>query len=374
MRRAAVVLNLGALIVFGPISLPAQTLTNVTVRVMAANLSSGDNQCYEAPGIRILQALKPDIVAIQEFSYVSKPSTTAQIRSLVNAAFGTNYVYFRETNTSYSIPNGIVSRYPILTSGSWVDSDTGVNDRGFAWARIALPGTNDLYVVSVHLKASSGGSNEARRTAEAAELKALISTNFPPDAWIIVAGDMNLYSETEGAIATFRTFLSDSPVPTDTDGGGNAATNEGRTQRYDRVLVSFSLTNCLTNVVIGTRVFPNGLVFDSAVYAPLSDVAPVVSTDSHVSGMQHMAVVKEFRITYTASNQPTVPAPILAMPVAGLLRWQGLSNLSYTVQSRTNLAAGSWLFVGRTSSLTGMLSFPLPDTNASQYFFRVVYP
>jgi len=453
---AAAGLSLGALAVMGSMAVSAQTPTNVTVRVVAANLTSGVNQCYEAPGVRIFQSLKPDIVAIQELNYGSKPSSAAQIRSFVNAAFGTNFTYFRETSASYSIPNGIISRYPILASGSWEDHDTGVNDRGFAWAQIDLPGTNDLYVVSVHLKASSGSSNASRRAAEAAELKALISTNFPADAWVVVGGDLNLYDETEGAIATFKTFLSDSPVPADAPVGGDADTNEGRTERYDRLLVSFSLTNCLTNVVIGTRSFPSGLVFDSAVFSPLSDVSPVASTDSHVSGMQHMAVVKDFRIPYTATNpavspaiaqhpQPAsvsqadtasftvtatgtpplhyqwrfnntdilgatassfsrtnaqpehvgsysvlvtnlaggvissnaalhliVPAPSLLASSDGL-RWQGLSNLSYTVQSRTNLVIGDWQSVGQTSSPAGTLTFPFGNY-ARDTFFRVVFP
>ncbi len=450
---AAAGLSLGVLAVMGSIPVSAQTATNVTVRFAAANLTSGDNQCYEAPGIRIFQGLKPDIVAIQELNYGSKPSSAAQIRTFVNAAFGTGFTYFRETSVSYSIPNGIISRYPIRAGGSWEDHDTGVNDRGFAWAQIDLPGTNDLYVVSVHLKASSGSSNASRRAAEAAELKALISTNFPADAWVVVGGDLNLYDETEGAISTFKTFLSDSPVPADAPVGGDADTNEGRTERYDRLLVSFSLTNCLTNVVIGTRSFPSGLVFDSAVFSPLSDVSPVVSTDSHVSGMQHMAVVKDFRIpsnpvvppaiaqhpqpasvnqadtasftvtptgtpplqfqwrfndtdilgatasSFSRSNaqpehvgsysvlvtniaggvissnaalQLIVPAPSLLASSDGL-RWQGLSNLSYTVQSRTNLVVGDWQAVGQASSPTGTLTFPF-DTYARDTFFRVVFP
>lgn len=176
-----------------PAQTPVVTQTNVTIRVMAANLSSGSNQTYESAGIDIFQGIKPDIVAIQEFNYISKPSSEAQIRSFVNTAFGTNFSFFHETNSGYSIPNGIISRYPMIASGSWVDSDTGVNDRGFAWARIDLPGTNDLYVVSVHLKASSGSDYETRRAAEAAEVTSLIQSNFPTNAWIIVAGDMNLY-------------------------------------------------------------------------------------------------------------------------------------------------------------------------------------
>ena len=144
---------------------------------MAANLTSGTGQSYEAAGIRIFQGLKPDIVAMQEFRYNGSTSD-AQLRQLVDTAFGTNFFYYREPG-SYNIPNGIVSRWPIISSGTWEDVDTGVNDRGFAWARIDLPGTNDLYVVSIHLKASSGSDNATRRNAEATNLVNLIHANFP---------------------------------------------------------------------------------------------------------------------------------------------------------------------------------------------------
>src|SRR5262249_4593299 len=150
-----------------------------------------------------LQGLKPDVVAMQEFNVSNQfgINTTAALSNMVATTFGTNFVFFRESG--YAIPNGIISRYPFLGSGSWIDSDTGVNDRGFAWGRIDLPGTNELYVVSVHLKAgnsTTAPTDASRRAAEAAEVKDLVTTNFPANAWIIVAGDMNLYSETEGAI------------------------------------------------------------------------------------------------------------------------------------------------------------------------------
>src|SRR5437899_692810 len=129
--------------------------SDVTVRVMASNLTSGNNQRYEQPGLEILQGLKPDIVAMQEFNVSNQfgINTTAALSNMVATTFGANFAFFRETG--YNLPNGIISRYPILNSGSWTDSDTGVNDRGFAWARIDLPGTNELYVVSVHLKAGN---------------------------------------------------------------------------------------------------------------------------------------------------------------------------------------------------------------------------
>lgn len=342
---------------------------------MAANLTSGSNQRYEAPGLRILTGLKPDVVAIQEFNYASTNglgvNTPAAFREMIDATFGTNFSYFRETN-GYAIPNGIVSRYPIVASGSWTDSDTGVNDRGFAWAQIDLPGTNDLYVVSVHLKASSGSSNESRRAAEAAELTALIQTNFPANAWLVVAGDMNLYSETEGAIATFRTYLSDQPVPQDLSGGTN--TNEGRTERYDRVLVSFALTNMIVPVTLPSHAFPNGLVFVSTNYVPLTDVAPVQFGDSFVSGMQHMAVLKDFRIPYCLTNFVTVPPPLLTMRSPGIIEWQGQSNITYTVETTMNLADANWIDAGAVSSTTSDFIFTNQSTGAGEQFFRVVYP
>jgi hypothetical protein len=297
-------------------------------------------------------------------------NTTAAIRAMVDDTFGTNFAYFRETG--YTIPNGIVSRYPMIASGSWVDSDTGVNDRGFAWARIDLPGTNDLYFVSVHLKASNTTNDISRRAAEVAELKALISTNFPANAWIIIAGDLNVYSETEGAVTNLASFLSDSPIPTDLNGGTN--TNLGRSQRYDRVLLSFPLTNLLVPVVLPSNTFSNGLVFVSTNYVPLSDVPPVQSGDSVAAGMQHMAVVKDFKITYSVTNLVTVPPPQLVIDSASVLHWQGMSNLTYTVQGITNLAQTNWPTLGTATSTTMTFSFTNSSTGALQRFYRVTFP
>lgn len=38
------------------------------IRIVAANTTSGNNQSYLAPGERIFQGLKPDVVLIQEFT------------------------------------------------------------------------------------------------------------------------------------------------------------------------------------------------------------------------------------------------------------------------------------------------------------------
>jgi hypothetical protein len=239
-----------------------------------------------------------------------------------------------------------------------------VNDRGYAWARLDVPGTNDLHVVSVHLKASSGSANELRRAAQAAELKALIVSNFPPNAWIIVAGDMNIYDQSEGAVSTFATFLSDSPVPADQN--GDSDTNASRSERYDRVLMSFSMTNLLTPVALPSRTYANGLVFDSRVYTSLMDVSPVVFGDSGVSNMQHMAVVREFRIPLAITNPPALP-PVLSTPVLSGGQFQflltGSTGSNYIVQAATDLSVADWVSLRTnaapfTFTVSNVFSFP----------------
>jgi endonuclease/exonuclease/phosphatase family metal-dependent hydrolase len=334
--------------------------TNTVVRVMAANVTGGAQQ-YEDFAIRIFQGLKPDIIAIQEFNYLSE--TPAQMRSFVDAAFGTNFYYFRENSTLYQIPNGIISRYPFKATNQWTDAQ--VANRGFAWAQIDLPGPNDLYVVSVHLKASSGDASV--RAAQATALKSLIQSNFPANAWIVLAGDMNLYSYAEAAMTTFRTFLSATPVPADQT--GNTNTNNGRNEPYDQVLTSPTFTTNLTPVVIGAQSFPNGFVFDSRLFTPLSAVAPVQSADSGLA--QHMAVMKDFRINHTLTNTVEVPRPVLVQSKTNFIRWAAVPGISYTVERSVNLT--NWQVATQFTALTTNLTFTnLLSTNAYR-FYRVSY-
>jgi endonuclease/exonuclease/phosphatase family metal-dependent hydrolase len=295
-----------------------QAQSNVTVRVMAANLN-GNTQSYQPFALRILQGLKPDVVCIQEFNYAN--NTASDFRQMVETTFGTNFVYYREPYTANGdIPNGIISRYPIVAAGSWADMVQTQPNRGFAWARIDLPGTNDLYVVSVHLLTSSASN----RGAEADDLKTLIQSNFPTNAWIVVAGDFNTDSRTESpTMPTFDSYLSDNPVPADNNGNSN--TSGTRTKPHDYVLPSFSLTNWENASVFPSHSFTNGLVFDSTVYVPLSDVPPIQFGDS--TNAQHMAVMKDFSIP-AGTNDNAVP--YIATQPRSQSVVQG-SNVTFTV-------------------------------------------
>ena len=212
-------------------------------------------------------------------------SATA-IRSLVDAVCGTGCAYVRGTG---QIPNAIVSRYPILDSGEWID--TSVSNRDFVWARIDVPGPNDLWVVSVHLLTTSA----TNRNTEAGNLVALLNGAVPAGSLVAVGGDFNTDTRTESCVGTFGAYFS-TAAPYPADANGNSNTSAPRTRPYDWVLPTPELRALETPVVIDADQFTGGLVVDTRVYTPIGDLAPALATDSGATGMQHMAVVRDFML------------------------------------------------------------------------------
>ncbi len=304
----------------GPINF---TLSNFdpkqTIRTVAANITSGNDQAYEAEGTRILQGLQPDVVMIQEFNVNNSSST--DLRNWVTSTFGSEFSYFRENYNG--IPNGVVSRWPIVSSGSW--DDTTISDRGFTWARIDIPGEKNLWVVSVHLKASSGEASQ--RQSQAQQLVTYIRANVPAEDYLLLGGDFNTYSTSESCLTTLSALLTTaSPYPVDQ--AGDADTNASRAEHYDWVLAESELDGLETPVKIGSLSFANGLVFDSRKFTPLSSVDPVMVGDSGASNMQHMAVVRAFAVpalelltvTASSSNPTLVPNANIVVSGSGVSR------------------------------------------------------
>jgi endonuclease/exonuclease/phosphatase family metal-dependent hydrolase len=267
----------------------------VPIRIVAANLTSGNQQTYspdngnhsnpEGAGARILKGLKPDVVLIQEFN------TTIPARQWVNQTLGEEYAFTREAYEEVPnfIPNGVISRYPIIESGEW-DDPTQTN-RDFAWAKIRLPNGKNLWAISVHLYSKKPGV----RDQEARALLEKITTLVPAEDLVVLGGDFNTRSRDEACVKTLASYFHDPELdPADQAGDGN--TNANRNRPYDWVLADAELQATTTPVKIGGAEFPGGLVFDSRVFTPLSDVPPVQASDSAAPNMQHMAVVRDFLI------------------------------------------------------------------------------
>lgn len=260
--------------------------TSVRIRVMAGNLTSDTGQSYDVGhGMRIFKGAHPDVALVQEMNYGTNSAT--DIRAFVDAAFGTEFSYYREGGAQ--IPNGIVSRYPILESGEW--DDTSVSNRDFAWARIDVPGPVDLWAVSLHLLTSSSSS----RNTEAQKLVSYIKGKVPAGDYLVIGGDFNTGSRSEACISTLaQIVMTGSPYPVDQKGNGN--TNASRSSPYDWVLADGDLDARETPVVLGSSTYTNGLVVDTRIYTPLAELSPALSGDSGAAYMQHMGVVRDFMI------------------------------------------------------------------------------
>ncbi|QRO00601.1 endonuclease/exonuclease/phosphatase family protein [Archangium violaceum] len=252
---------------------------------MAANLTSGDAQSYDpGHGIRLMRGVAPDVVLLQEFNYALNGED--DIRAMVDRV-GPSYHYYREEGAQ--IANGIISRWPIIESGEWDDPQTSTRD--FAWARIDIPGPRDLWAVSVHLLTASSSV----RQEQANTLIGRIRATVPESDYLVIGGDLNTDSRGEPCFSVLsQVVVTSSPYPADKS--GNTNTSHPRSKPYDHVLVDGDLRKYQKATVIGSNTFAGGLVLDSRVYTPLTDISPVESGDSDATNMQHMGVVKDFRV------------------------------------------------------------------------------
>ncbi len=263
----------------------------LAIRAIAANLTSDRQQSYspdngnhsnpEGAGARVLKALKPDIVMIQEFN------TSVPARQWLNGALGEDYAFMREEGAQ--IPNGVISRFPIVASGTWEDPE--LTNRKFVWAQLRLPTKGDLWVVCVHLHSKG----ETSRTTETAALAKFVAAHVPTKAMLLIGGDFNARATNEPC---FKELAQAVVIPKNppADGHGVIFTNAPRNRPYDWVLASDPLDKTTVPVKLAGAEFPHGLVFDSREFEPLDQVTPVQKADSGVPNMQHMAVIRDFLI------------------------------------------------------------------------------
>ncbi len=264
---------------------PSGIGTAFRVRAMAANLTSGNFQSYDlGHGARIMQGADPDIVMIQEFNYAA--NSESDLTEFVTSTFPQGFSYSRGSG---SIPNGIISRWPLMAQGEWVDPE--VSNRSFVWAQVDIPGPHALWVISVHLLTASAGA----RNTEAQSLLMRFTDNIPPHDYVLLGGDFNTDTRTEACLSTLSVrVVTAGPHPVDQQ--AKEGTNANRTKPYDHVLASPCLTQLQRPTVFGASLYDAGIVIDTRVYTPLTELSPALSSDSAASNMQHMAVVKDFVI------------------------------------------------------------------------------
>ena len=273
---------------------PAGSSNILEFRAVAANITSGDHQSYSpGHGIRIFQAIKPDIVMIQEFNMYSSSGddSDANIRKLVDQAFGTEFKYHRGRG---QIPNGIISRYDIIDSGYWKSNKQ--SNRDWDWAIIDLPGPKELMVISVHLGTDTS-TQEAPSLMSAMNKKHVADKQNKLDYFLMIGGDFNRNFQGNGSLDDY--FNVDVKLPVDQE--NDETTNKNRKKVLDHLFVDKAFNRFEIPCEIGQHKYYNGHVFDSRVYSKngeLADVKPVQANDSSATNMQHMAVIRDFRYIY----------------------------------------------------------------------------
>ena len=262
--------------------------TSVRFRAVAANITSGKYSSYgEGHGVRILKAIAPDIVMLQEFNWEKESDSDDVAMQLIPEAFGDGFYVHRGRGT---IPNGIISRYPIIESGYWKSNK--ISNRDWDWAILDLPGTKELLVISVHL---STGDNHAESPSllTAIENQIEADKNRNLEYFVMIGGDFNNNYKGNGVLDDIFNVKVTLPV----DQEGDSTTNAARATTLDHLFVSSDFQKYEKDVVIAGHSYPNGHVFDTRVYAAngeIDKVPPALAKDSDADQMQHMAVIRDF--------------------------------------------------------------------------------
>ena len=176
-----------------------QVVAQQTLRVATWNVESLNNPggfSWNAAVANLLR-MQCEVIGIQEIdsSDVSNVALFAAQSGYAHHAFGST-----SGSLSGGLRNGVLSVHPILFSQSHdavsISGDASANDmtRDIFEAHVQVPGLTDVLGVFVlHLKASSGDTNEFRRAVELQRVHTLLAAfraAHPAAAWMVM-GDMN---------------------------------------------------------------------------------------------------------------------------------------------------------------------------------------
>ena len=175
-----------------------------TLRIMSWNLLNYNETSRDQYYRTVLRHVRPDVLVVEEMT--SQAMVDNFFNNVVNAVFpgqftrGTfidgpdtdNEIYFKSVKFTF------ISNTPIHTAL-----------RNISEFKLYNPTANDtVRLYAVHLKASSGSTNEADRAAEVDSLRR-VTNSLPNGEYFMVMGDFNIYGSTEPAYAG---LLQDNPA------------------------------------------------------------------------------------------------------------------------------------------------------------------
>lgn len=264
------------------------------VRVMSWNVKlnsilATEGARYESFA-RIVQAIDPDVIALQE---VAKAGLAEQLTQLMN-----NYIPL-ENGESWQVhtvsDNALISRYPLQQQSGELPvrypiPELGAPDFhfGYAAALVDIPGDfadTGIYVVAMHNKSGAGKENVRLRQVQSDSIVRWIrnlresdqANTIPDNTPIVILGDMNVVSDASmqpfetlinGDIIDEETFGPDFRIDwDDTDMADARPSHNGKEQSYytwrndampfapsalDRIIFTDSVTSVSRRFILNT--------------------------------------------------------------------------------------------------------------------------
>jgi len=164
------------------------------VRIATYNLLNYPNSYTQRNGsfITVLNEFEPDILVTQEMATQFGVNTFA-LEVLGNKYIAGTFI----NNPSTNFDNAIFFKDSLFTFISNIPIPTALRDIS-QFTLVHNFSGDTLIIYSVHLKASSGSTNEQKRLAEVNHLRD-VTDNLPQGTSFIVAGDFNIYGSNEPA-------------------------------------------------------------------------------------------------------------------------------------------------------------------------------
>lgn len=263
----------------------------VDIRIAISNTTSGIYQSYDpGHGIRLMQGVNADILLVQECQYGS--NTSSDLQAFNNLLLGSGYYSIG----SGSLPNCIISRYPIINEGSIVDP--AVSNRDIRWAVVDIPGYTNLIAYSVHFSTDLSSAYTAFELIKD-HVSSQLAASEPGNYYFMVGGTF------WGNLSTTSSMLANSvfemPTSLPMDDYGVTGTNAARSNPDDYLIFDASLNNLEIPTTYGDgNLYQSGMVFDSRNYDQTTLdwwFSPTLTTDSGALNMQHMIVVRTVSIS-----------------------------------------------------------------------------
>ena len=322
----------------------APSFSYLTYNVHGNGLTNWSTNMWHVQAIgRQLQYLDPDIITFNEIPVTN--NCTAQMVDFVKAYRPGYYLVTNSADDGF-IHSVILSRYPILSSTSWLHGSDltpyGYTGSGFTRdlfeAQISVPGLSQpLHVFTVHLKSGQDADSAAKRSAEAGAVSDFFASIYLPANGgqpYVLSGDMNedilrppasnprSIQRLVGPPTGLHLATAVNPF-TSSELTWSIQDTNGLTKRYDYILPCAVLSSNIVN----SQVFRTDL---------LTPMPPNLYSNDDKIASDHLPAFMVF------ANPFNVPFRLLTIGVTNQivsLKWESASNRQYRVEASSNLAA-----------------------------------